>query len=296
MRYMEIDRELVEIRNTLNEISNELYNFRGATDGDLASYEKELDKRYGQYDLPSRKTYEPRMFGGSSWEWSPNKQEKAEQKRNRIISFFTNYNESLEDDRVYWKWSSEIITYVNLEPNYVYFKSYEGLLGKHHRNMDIEVPTLITNVYVKPQDIVVYGDLVYSCVYLKLPYKLNEIIKATKLRALEYDKFKKLVSFYEWCKSTCRYATIAAKTICENPVILNQTIQFEDLYKEIIERYKTYHPNCMLTSKSRKQPEYGGYTYYKGPADHFEEKYGKELENTRRMVDESIELFVKQLE
>ena len=296
MRYMEIDRELVEIRNTLNEISNELYNFRGATDGDLASYEKELDKRYGQYDLPSRKTYEPRMFGGSSWEWSPNKQEKAEQKRNRIISFFTNYNESLEDDRVYWKWSSEIITYVNLEPNYVYFKSYEGLLGKHHRNMDIEVPTLITNVYVKPQDIVVYGDLVYSCVYLKLPYKLNEIIKATKLRALEYDKFKKLVSFYEWCKSTCRYATIAAKTICENPVILNQTIQFEDLYKEIIERYKTYHPNCMLTSKSRKQPEYGGYTYYKGPADHFEEKYGKELENTKRMVDESIELFVKQLE
>ena len=295
MRYMEIDRELVEIRNTLNEISNDLYNFRGATDGDLASYEKELDKRYGQYDLPSRKTYEPRMFG-SSWEWSPNKQEKAEQKRNRIISFFTNYNESLEDDRVYWKWSSEIITYVNLEPNYVYFKSYEGLLGKHHRNMDIEVPTLITNVYVKPQDIVVYGDLVYSCVYLKLPYKLNEIIKATKLRALEYDKFKKLVSFYEWCKSTCRYATIAAKTICENPVILNQTIQFEDLYKEIIERYKTYHPNCMLTSKSRKQPEYGGYTYYKGPADHFEEKYGKELENTKRMVDESIELFVKQLE
>lgn len=295
MRYMEIDRELVEIRNTLNEISNDLYNFRSATDGELANYEKELDKRYGQYDLPSNKTYGPRMFG-SSWEWSPNKQERAEQKRNRIIRFFTNYNESLEDDRVYWKWSSEIITYVNLEPNYVYFKSYEGILGKHHRNMDIEVPTLITKVYVKPQDIVVYGDLVYSCIYLKLPYKLNEIIKATKLRALEYDKFKKFVSFYEWCKSTCRYATIAAKTICENPVILNQTIQFEDLYKEIIERYKTYHPNCMLTSKSKQQPEYGGYTYYKGPADRFEEKYGKELENTKRMVDESIELFVKQLE
>ena len=296
MRYMEIDRELVEIRNTLNEISNELYNFRGATDGDLASYEKELDKRYGQYDLPSRKTYEPRLFGGSSWEWSPNKQERAEQKRNRIIRFFTNYNESLEDNRIYWICSSEIITHVNLEPNYVYFKSYEGILGKHHRNMNIEVPTLITNVYVKPQDIVVRGDLVYSCIYLSLPYKLNEIINATKLRALEYDKFKKLVSFYEWCKSTCRYATIAAKTICENPVILNQTIQFEDLYKEIIERYKTYHPNCMLTSKSKQQPEYGGYTYYKGPADRFEEKYGKELENTKRMVDESIELFVKQLE
>ena len=119
---------------------------------------------------------------------------------------------------------------------------------------------------------------------------------STKLRAIEYDKFKKFVSFYEWCKSTNRYAIIAAKTICENPVILNQTIQFEDLYKEIIERYKTYHPNCMLTSKSKQQPEYGGYTYYKGPADRFEEKYGKELENTKRMVDESIELFVKQLE
>lgn len=295
MRYMEIDRELVEIRNTLNEISNDLYNLRGATDGDLANYEKELDERYAQYDLPSRKTYGPRMFG-SSWEWSPNKQERAEQKRNRIIRFFTNYNDSLEDVRIYWISSSEIITYVNLEPNYVYFKSYEGILGKHHRNMNIEVPTLITNVYVKPQDIVVRGDLVYSCIYLNLPYKLNEIIKATKLRALEYDKFKKLVSFYEWCKSTCRYATIAAKTICENPVILNETIQFEDLYKEIIERYKTYHPNCMLTSKSKIQPEYGGYTYYKGPADLFEEKYGKELENTKRLVDESIELFVKQLE
>lgn len=292
---MEIDRELVEIRNTLNEISNDLYNFCSATDGELANYEKELDKRYGQYDLPSHKTYGPCMFG-SSWEWNPNKEERAEQKRNRIIRFFTNYNESLEDDRVYWKWSSEIISYVNLEPNYVYFKSYEGILGKHHRNMDIEVPTLITKVYVKPQDIVVYGDLVYSCVYLSLPYKLDEIIRATKLRALEYDKFKKLVSFYEWCKSTCRYATIAAKTVCENPVILNQTIQFEDLYKEIIERYKTYHPNCMLTAKSKQQPEYGGYTYYKGPADRFEEKYGKELENTKRLVDESIELFVKQLE
>lgn len=284
MRYMEIDRELVDIRNSLNEISNDLYN-----------YEKELDKRFSQYDLPSHKTYGPRMFG-SSWEWNPNKEERAEQKRNRIIRFFTNYNESLEDERVYWKWSSEIITYVNLEPNYVYFKSYEGILGKHHRNMDIEVPTLITKVYVKPQDIVVHGDLVYSCIYLNLPYKLNEIIKATKLRALEYDKFKKLVSFYEWCKSTCRYATIAAKTICENPVMLNKTIQFEDLYKEIIERYKVCHPNCMLTSKSKQQPEYGGYTYYKGPADRFEEKYGKELENTRRWVDESIELFVKQLE
>lgn len=295
MRYMEIDRELVEIRNSLNEISNDLYNLRSATDGDLANYEKELDERYAQYDLPSRKTYGPRMFG-SSWEWSPNKQERAEQKRNRIISFFTNYNDNLEDVRIYWISSSEIITYVNLEPNYVYFKSYEGILGKHHRNMNIEVPTLITNVYVKPQDIVVRGDLVYSCIYLNLPYKLNEIIKATKLRALEYDKFKKLVSFYEWCKSTCRYATIAAKTICENPVMLNETIQFEDLYKEIIERYKTYHPNCMLTSKSKIQPEYGGYTYYKGPADRFEEKYGKELENTKRLVDESIELFVKQLE
>ena len=295
MRYMEIDRELVEIRNSLNEISNELYNFRSATDRDLANYEKELDERYSQYDLPSHKTYVPRRFG-SSWEWRPNKQEKAEQKRNRIIRFFTNYNESLEDVRIYWMWSSEIITYVNLEPNYVYFKSYEGILGKHHRNMNIEVPTLITNVYVKPQDIVVRGDLVYSCIYLNLPYKLNEIIKATKLRALEYDKFKKLVSFYEWCKSTCRYATIVAKTVCENPVILNKTIQFEDLYKEIIERYKTYHPNCMLTAKSKKQPEYGGYTYYKGPADRFEEKYGKELENTKRMIDESIELFVKQLE
>ena len=292
---MEIDRELVEIRNTLNEISNDLYNFRSATDGDLANYEKELDKRYSQYDLPSHKTYGPRMFG-SSWEWNPNKEERAEQKRNRIIQFFANYNESLEDDRVYWKWSSEIISYVNLEPNYVYFKSYEGILGKHHRNMNIEVPTLITKVYVKPDDIVVHGDLVYSCVYLSLPYKLNEIIKANKLRALEYDKFKKLVSFYEWCKSTCRYATIAAKTICENPIMLNKTIQFEDLYKEIIERYKVYHPNCMLTAKSKKQPEYGGYTYYKGPAECFEEKYGKELENTKRMVDESIELFVKQLE
>ena len=295
MRYMEIDRELLEIRNSLNEISNELHNFCDATDGDLANYEKELDKRYGQYDLPSHKTYGPRMFG-SSWEWNPNKQERAEQKRNRIIRFFTNYNESLEDDRVYWKWSSEIITYVNLEPNYVYFKSYEGILGKHHRNMNIEVPTLITKVYVKPEDIVVYGDLVYSCIYLSLPYKLDAIIKATKLRALEYDKFKKLVSFYEWCKSTCRYATIAAKTICENPIMLNKTIQFEDLYKEIIERYKVYHPNCMLTAKSKKLPEYGGYTYYKGPADLFEEKYGKELENTKRMVDESIELFVKHLE
>lgn len=295
MRYMEIDRELLEIRNSLNEISNDLYNFRDATDEDLANYEKELDKRYGQYDLPSHKTYGPRMFG-SSWEWNPNKQERAEQKRNRIIRFFTNYNESLEDDRVYWKWSSEIISYVNLEPNYVYFKSYEGILGKHHRNMNIEVPTLITKVYVKPEDIVVYGDLVYSCIYLSLPYKLDAIIKATKLRALEYDKFKKLVSFYEWCKSTCRYATIAAKTICENPIMLNKTIQFEDLYKEIIERYKVYHPNCMLTAKSKKLPEYGGYTYYKGPADLFEEKYGKELENTKRMVDESIELFVKHLE
>ena len=295
MRYMEIDRELVEIRNSLNEISNDLYNLRGATDGDLANYEKELDERYAQYDLPSRKTYGPRMFG-SSWEWSPNKQERAEQKRNRIISFFTNYNDNLEDVRIYWISSSEIITYVNLEPNYVYFKSYEGILGKHHRNMNIEVPTLITNVYVKPQDIVVRGDLVYSCIYLNLPYKLNEIIKATKLRALEYDKFKKLVSFYEWCKSTCRYATIAAKTICENPVMLNETIQFEDLYKEIIERYKTYHPNCMLTSKSKKQPEYGGYTYYKGPADRFEEKYGKEIENRKKMIDETIELFVKHLE
>lgn len=292
---MEIDRELVEIRNSLNEISNDLYNLRGATDGDLANYEKELDERYAQYDLPSRKTYGPRMFG-SSWEWSPNKQERAEQKRNRIISFFTNYNDNLEDVRIYWISSSEIITYVNLEPNYVYFKSYEGILGKHHRNMNIEVPTLITNVYVKPQDIVVRGDLVYSCIYLNLPYKLNEIIKATKLRALEYDKFKKLVSFYEWCKSTCRYATIAAKTICENPVMLNETIQFEDLYKEIIERYKTYHPNCMLTSKSKKQPEYGGYTYYKGPADRFEEKYGKEIENRKKMIDETIELFVKHLE
>ena len=292
MRYMEIDRELVEIRNSLNEISNELYNFRSATDRELANYEKELDERYSQYDLPSHKTYVPRRFG-SSWEWHPNKQEKAEQKRNRIIRFFTNYNESLEDVRIYWIWSSEIITYVNLEPNYVYFKSYEGILGKHHRNMNIEVPTLITNVYVKPQDIVVRGDLVYSCIYLNLPYKLNEIINATKLRALEYDKFKKLVSFYEWCKSTCRYATIAAKTVCENPVILNKTIQFEDLYKEIIERYKTYHPNCMLTAKSKIQPEYGGYTYYKGPADRFEEKYGKELENIIRLVDESIE---KQLE
>lgn len=295
MHYMEIDRELVEIRNSLNEISNDLYNLRGATDGDLANYEKELDERYAQYDLPSRKTYGPRMFG-SSWEWSPNKQERAEQKRNRIISFFTNYNDNLEDVRIYWISSSEIITYVNLEPNYVYFKSYEGILGKHHRNMNIEVPTLITNVYVKPQDIVVRGDLVYSCIYLNLPYKLNEIIKATKLRALEYDKFKKLVSFYEWCKSTNRYATIAAKTICENPVILNKTIQFDDLYKEIIERYKVYHPNCMLTSKSKKQPEYGGYTYYKGPVDHFEEKYGKELENSRKMIDDCIELFVKQLE
>lgn len=295
MRYMEIDRELVEIRNSLNEISNELYNFRSATDGDLANYEKELDERYGHYDLPSHKTYGSRMFG-SSWEWNPNKQERAEQKRNRIISFFTNYNDNLEDVRIYWISSSEIITNVNLEPNYVYFKSYEGILGKHHRNMNIEVPTLITNVYVKPQDIVVRGDLVYSCIYLNLSYKLNEIIKATKLRALEYDKFKKLVSFYEWCKSTNRYATIAAKTICENPVILNKTIQFDDLYKEIIERYKTYHPNCMLTSKSKKQPEYGGYTYYKGPVDHFEEKYGKELENSKKMIDESIELFVKQLE
>jgi hypothetical protein len=292
---MEIDRELVEIRNTLNEISNELYNFRSATDGDLANYEKELNERYSQYDLPSHKTYGSRMFG-SSWEWNPNKQERAEQKRNRIISFFTNYNDNLEDVRIYWISSSEIITHVNLEPNYVYFNSYEGILGKHHRNMNIEVPTLITNVYVKPQDIVVRGDLVYSCIYLNLPYKLNEIIKANKLRALEYDKFKKLVSFYEWCKSTNRYATIAAKTICENPVILNKTIQFDDLYKEIIERYKTYHPNCMLTSKSKKQPEYGGYTYYKGPVDRFEEKYGKELENSRKMIDESIELFVKQLE
>lgn len=260
MRYMEIDRELVEIRNSLNEISNKLYNFRSATDGDLANYEKELDERYGHYDLPSHKTYGSRMFG-SSWEWNPNKQERAEQKRNRIISFFTNYNDNLEDVRIYWISSSEIITHVNLEPNYVYFNSYEGILGKHHRNMNIVVPTLITNVYVKPQDIVVRGDLVYSCIYLNLPYKLNEIIKATKLRALEYDKFKKLISFYEWCKSTNRYATIAAKTICENPVILNKTIQFDDLYKEIIERYKTYHPNCMLTSKSKKQPEYGGYTY-----------------------------------
>ena len=234
MRYMEIDRELVEIRNTLNEISNELYNFRSATDGDLANYEKELDERYGHYDLPSHKTYGPRMFG-SSWEWNPNKQERAEQKRNRIISFFTNYNDNLEDVRIYWISSSEIITHVNLEPNYVYFNSYEGILGKHHRNMNIEVPTLITNIYVKPQDIVVRGDLVYSCIYLNLPYKLNEIIKANKLRALEYDKFKKFVSFYEWCKSTNRYATIAAKTICENPVILNKTIQFDDLYKEIIE-------------------------------------------------------------
>lgn len=295
MRYMEIDRELAEIRNSLNEISNELYNFRSATDGELANYEKELDERYGHYDLPSHKTYGPRMFG-SSWEWNPNKQERAEQKRNRIISFFTNYNDNLEDVRIYWISSSEIITHVNLEPNYVYFKSYEGILGKHHRNMNIEVPTLITNVYVKSQDIVVRGDLVYSCIYLNLPYKLNEIIKANKLRALEYDKFKKLVSFYEWCNSTNRYATIAAKTICENPVILNKTIQFDDLYKEIIERYKTYHPNCMLTSKSKKQPEYGGYTYYKGPADLFEEKYGKEFENSKKMIDETIELFVKQLE
>lgn len=295
MRYMEIDRELAEIRNSLNEISNELYNFRSATDSDLANYEKELDERYGHYDLPSHKTYGPRMFG-SRWEWNPNKQERAEQKRNRIISFFTNYNDNLEDVRIYWISSSEIITHVNLEPNYVYFKSYEGILGKHHRNMNIEVPTLITNVYVKPQDIVVRGDLVYSCIYLNLPYKLNEIIKANKLRALEYDKFKKLVSFYEWCNSTNRYATIAAKTICENPVILNKTIQFDDLYKEIIERYKTYHPNCMLTSKSKKQPEYGGYTYYKGPADLFEEKYGKEFENSKKMIDETIELFVKQLE
>lgn len=292
---MEIDRELVEIRNSLNEISNELHNFRSATDGDLANYEKELDERYGHYDLPSHKTYGSRMFG-SSWEWNPNKQERAEQKRNRIISFFTNYNDNLEDVRIYWISSSEIITHVNLEPNYVYFNSYEGILGKHHRNMNIEVPTLITNVYVKPQDIVVRGDLVYSCIYLNLPYKLNEIIKANKLRALEYDKFKKFVSFYEWCKSTNRYATIAAKTICENPVILNKAIQFDDLYKEIIERYKTYHPNCMLTSKSKKQPEYGSYTYYKGPADLFEEKYGKEFENSKKMIDEAIELFVKQLE
>lgn len=292
---MEIDRELLDIRNSLNEISNDLYNIRGALDDDLANYEKELDKRFSEYDLPSHRPYYSRMFG-SSWEWNPNKEERAEQKRNRIIRFFTNYNESLEDERVYWKWSSEIITYVNLEPNYVYFKSYEGILGKHHRNMDIEVPTLITKVYVKPQDIVIHGDLVYSCIYLNLPYKLNEIIKATKLRALEYDKLNKLISFYDWCKSTCRYATIAAKTICENPVILNKTVQFEDLYKEIIERYKVCHPNCMLTSKSKQQPEYGGYTYYKGPAERFEEKYGKELENTKRMINETIEMYVKQLE
>ena len=91
---------------------------------------------------------------------------------------------------------------------------------------------------------------------IDIPANLNSIIIASGLQALSNDQFFKLLTFYNWCKSTERYVIIATKHLCENPYMLNLNKSFEELYKDIISAYRLYHSNCMLTYKSKNKPNY----------------------------------------
>ena len=255
MRYlynnMEIDRELLDIETRLFNINGKI----GDIDNMLAKYEQAIDDRvvynarYG-----NQEKYSDRLYiadNGYSWKWEPTKKEYQEYKRNKIYNFFINYDENDNGIRLKWLPFVERIKQILVQPGYVYFNHYEAIIGVHARTIYLDRPTIIKNIFVKPEQVVNQGDDVLSVEYIDIDEKLEQIINASKLKCLAIDKFKKLVAFYNWCKDTNRYSIIAAKTICESPLLLNPTVQFEELYDDIIHRYAMYNPTFMATSKSR---------------------------------------------
>ena len=253
---MEIDRELLDIKNSLNSIYDDISSYSGSIKATLDRYERELNdkiyiKKYLIKKYLNNSSYTNCYYNNIFWKWKPNKKERAEQKRARIIQFFTNYDSNLNDTRIYWMYNTEIIKSFNIAPDYVYFNSYTAVHGEHHNDIIIDRPTLITKIFIKPNDILVKGDLVYSCIFLDISKKLETIINDSNLNSLEYNLFKKFVTFYNWCFVTKRYATIVAKTICDSPSLLRNHASFDELYKIIIEQFTMSHPNCLLTHKSR---------------------------------------------
>lgn len=254
MRYlynMEIDRELLDLKTRIFNIKDGIENI----DNQLARYEQAINDRvvynahYGNQEKYSDRLYIAEY--GNYWDWSPSKKEIRDYKLTKIYNFFSNYDENDNGIRIKWISGTEIIQHIMLEHNYVYFNNWEAIIGEHHRNIIIDRPSIIKSIFVKEGQVVQHDDDVYSVEYIDIDEKLEQIINASKLKCLEINKFKKLVAFYNWCKNTRRYAIIAAKTICESPLLLNPTVQFEELYDDIIHRYAMYNPTFMATPKSR---------------------------------------------
>ena len=258
MRYlynMEIDREISELGHRLNDIEAKIDYLRDCTEAELAKCEENINDRI-TYNTHYRHYGQQHLFtteNGFSWEWKPAKKEFRDYKLNKIYNFFINYDENDDGIRIKWIPLVERIKAICVEPGNVYFNHHEAIQGSHCRNIYIDRPALIKNIFVKTDQVVNQNDDVYSVKYIDINPKLEEILNASKLKCLPYDKFIKLNKFFNWCKETNRYAILAAKVICDYPRMLTPTVQFEELYKDAIDGYKTYDPRCFINENSRTQ-------------------------------------------
>ena len=132
---MEIDRELLDIKNSLNSIYDDISNYSGSTKAELDRCERELNDKIHIKKYLNNSSYTNCYYNNIFWKWKPNKKERAEQKRARIIQFFTNYDSNLNDTRIYWMYNTEIIKSFNIAPDYVYFNSYTAVHGEHQKHM-----------------------------------------------------------------------------------------------------------------------------------------------------------------
>ena len=234
-----------------------MYTFTQLTDSELRDYEQALDDTL---KLEPRRYLDPRYsdrnYYHRSWwtNWTPKKAELKKSKLDKIYNFFINYENNTDDIRIDWIGGVESIRHVNVSPGYVYFNNYEAITGRHNHNVFLLRPFLVNSVFVKRDQIVQNRDTVYSGKFIDVPQKLENIFRATNLQALQKDSFLKLVTFYNWCESTDRYAIITTKCLCEHSSMIKHDISFEELYKDALSCYCMAHPNCMLTAKARNKP------------------------------------------
>lgn len=256
MRYlynMEIDREITNLGHRLKDIEKQIDYIRDCTEAELAKCEQAIDDRiaynsyYSRFDQPLFLTADRGFY----WEWKPAKKEFRDYKLNKIYNFFISYDANDDGIRIKWLPLVERIRHICVDIGNVYFNHHESIIGEHCRSIYIDRPTLIKNIFVKRDQVVNQGDDVYSVEYINIDSKLEEILNDSKLEYLPYDKFIKLNKFYNWCKETNRHAILAAKTVCDHPRMLTSTVQFEELYKDAIDCYKTYNPQCLINENTR---------------------------------------------
>ena len=181
------------------------------------------------------------------WEWAPSRKEKKKQRYTQIYRFFKNYDENLDDTRIQWAGTPDRIDYVFLVPGRVYFKEYTGIVVKSHCDLRIKRPTLITQVYVDSHDIVVSGDVVYSCRYMDIPEELENIINMTELESLPLESFQKLVEVYDWCKNNRKQAQLVALYLCGYNEMLCRPMSCEQLYKFVVDLCARYGTNQFIS-------------------------------------------------